>query len=351
MFLTHIDEDGNDTPAILIPNSTAANRAVNLPEFVNRDYEEFDAIEVPAANHYIYARKGIDLIDDGKYEEGIAELTRALEEEPEFVQALTAIGWAEVQLGRYDEARARFHRALEIDPGRTIARVNLGFCLIKEKRYEEAADFFRKLVKEAPRSHLAWHNLGVVLINLGKTEEALEAHREAARLAPGDAEILNSLGWALQRTGDRPGAIEAYRSAVRFNPDHQRARSNLISALQADGERAEAHRQMEILLEKRPDDVGLRLGLAWSLATIPDGDLRDGKRAVEIAEECRKLTGDRPDVLDVLAAAYAEAGRFDEAVKTATRALAMAKGKDDRVAGGLEKRLQAYRERRPYRQR
>ena len=81
MFLTHIDEQGRDSPALLIENSTAANRAVNIPEFANIDYDDLVRISVPAVNHYRHFHRASQLAEKGLYTEALAELEKALEEE------------------------------------------------------------------------------------------------------------------------------------------------------------------------------------------------------------------------------------------------------------------------------
>ena len=83
MFLTHIDEHGNDSPAILIENSTASNRAVNLPEFVNTDYERFVSISVPAVDHYRYFARGNELQREGQLQEAVVQFEQALEGDAE----------------------------------------------------------------------------------------------------------------------------------------------------------------------------------------------------------------------------------------------------------------------------
>jgi len=351
MFLTHIDEDGNDTPAILIPNSTAANRAVNIPEFVNRPYDEFDAIDVPAANHHRLHYEGMELLSEGRLDEAVEKLRAAVEQEPGFSRGLNALGYACIELKRYDEARMHLRKAIEVDPSLTLARVNIGLSLLREGRTARAARHLEEVVRLVPQSALAHHNLGIARLELGNPKGALRAHREAARLDPADAEILNSLGWALQVNGDATAAIVAYRSALEAAPGNAVARGNLIAVLQETGRRGDALKEMLVLVESRPDDLGLRLGLAWGLATQAEDALRDGSLAVELAERCRKEVGDRPDVLDVLAAAYAEAGRFAEAVEAAQLALRLADEGGVKVAQGLDERLQGYRARRPHRQR
>ncbi|MHC4985235.1 MAG: hypothetical protein ACYTFO_03675, partial [Planctomycetota bacterium] len=82
MFLTHIDDDGNDSAAILIPNATAANRAVNIPEFVNIGYDDLVSIQTPTVEYYRHYNLASDLRTAGRHEEAIAEYRRALEAEP-----------------------------------------------------------------------------------------------------------------------------------------------------------------------------------------------------------------------------------------------------------------------------
>jgi Flp pilus assembly protein TadD len=350
MFLTHIDEDGNDTPPILIPHSTAANRAVNIPEFVNTAYDDFDAIDVPAVNHHRDLQRGMSLLAEGRHEEASAFLERALKKEPEFSRALLALGFARMEMGRLEDARKLFRKAIELDPRMHLAHVNLGLTFLREGKTGEAVGHFRRAVELDPLDPVPHHDLGIALLRQGNIEDALKSQKEAARLEPANASIRNSLGWNLQAMGRLDEAIAEYRAAVEQEPGHRLARSNLAAALDARGLRGEALKHMQVLLELTPDDSDLRLRVAWALATLPGDGLRDGKRAVSLAERCREAVGDRADVLDVLAAAYAEAGRFEEAVKAASRAKALAASGDGKVASGLDERLEGYRARRPHRQ-
>ena len=120
MFLTHIDENGNDSPAILIENSTAANRAVNIPEFVNVAYEDFQGISVPATEHHVYFRRGTELAKEGRYDEAVVEFDKALEGQPKawrtndwrihesLSKSLLRTGDNERAMEIYEEFRERF---------------------------------------------------------------------------------------------------------------------------------------------------------------------------------------------------------------------------------------------------
>jgi Flp pilus assembly protein TadD len=350
LFLTHIDEDGNDTPAILIPNSTASNRASNIPEFVNRSYDDFTTIDMPAVDHHRHFQEGRKLVKQGRFEEAAEAFARSVKKEPDFLQANAELGRTLLELGRHEEARKRLMHTLELDPESAIVYVNLGILDVKEGKPADARRHLLKAIDLDSGSHMAHYNLGFLLHDQGKLKEALAYFERAARLKPTDAQSRNILGWTLQGLGNWDAAIDEYRAALKHNPKHATAQANLLAALRARGRHEEILAYLESLIESRPEDLGLRVGLAWELATRPEDRLRDGARAVKLAEACRAAAGEQPGLLNVLAAAYAEAGRFPEAVKTATRALALVKAGKGAVAPGLDKRLEGYRNRRAHRQ-
>jgi len=105
-------------------------------------------------------------------------------------------------------------------------------------------------------------------------------------------------------------------------------------------------------LELEPRHLPVRLELAWLLATCPEAALRDGAKAVELAEQAKALAAiESPQLLDTLAAAYAEAGRFPEAVETARRALTLpATQNNPPLNEAIQARLRLYEAHSPYRE-
>ena len=266
------------------------------------------------------------------------------------IMANSELGRMLLELGRLEEARERLMATLVLDPESPEAYVNLGILNVREGKSDEAQRYLRKAVELDPASHLSQYNLGFLLLDQNKPREALPYFRAAARLEPDDAQGRNILGWTLQLLGGWDAAIAEYRTALKIDPELAPAQGNLLGALRARGRYVEMLAYMKSLVRSRPDDVGLRLGLAWELATRPEDRLRDGARAVELAEACHKVAGEEPGILDVLAAAYAEAGRFAEAVETASRAQALVKAGKGSVAAGLDERLEGYRKGRAFRQ-
>ncbi|MGD0124481.1 MAG: tetratricopeptide repeat protein [Terriglobia bacterium] len=147
MFLTHLDENGNDSPAILVDNTTAANRAVNLPEFVNIPPDGLMKIDVPAAESYRLFDIASDLTAKGHLEEGIAEWKKVLELDPANAKAHNNLGGALVLEGKINEGMAELRAAIEIDPDYSEPQSNYAIGLIQEKRLDEAMPYLERSIE------------------------------------------------------------------------------------------------------------------------------------------------------------------------------------------------------------
>lgn len=170
------------------------------------------------------------------------------------------------------------------------------------------------------------------------------------RYEPGIAKWHYDRGVALALEGRHEAAALEYRKAIATtqNPSPE-THSNLGMALAATGRLADAVAALGEAIAVNPLDQGSANNLAWILATASDESIRDGGRAVAIAERVLEGgSGDDPGFLDTLAAAYAEAGRFDDAVRTAGEALRLASGQP-RLASEIRVHLEVYRTRRPFR--
>ena len=166
-------------------------------------------------------------------------------------------------------------------------------------------------------NYFAHASLADLLMRRGRVNEAIEHSEEALRFRPGDADAQNNLGLALLQTGDLKRAVAHLQKALEIDPGHMNAEVNL----------------------------------AWILATSPDNSTRDGARAVQLAEDVAHRAG-HPNaiVLRTLAAAYAETGRFVDAIETAQDAITVAKATgNDGLAADLERNIAAYRSNQPIR--
>jgi tetratricopeptide (TPR) repeat protein len=345
MFLTHIDEQGNDSPAVLIENSTASNRAVNIPEFVNIPQDGLQHIDVPAAEFYRLFDSAWNLAEKGRFEESVAEWTRALAISPADAKAHNNLGRALAGKGDFDRAIVHWQKALEIDPRYWEAHNNLGAALAGKGKLNEAIAHFKQVLDANPNFAEVHGNLGRALALKGKSDEAIAEWRKATELNPNYAQAYNDLGTELSRRGREAEALAAWQRATQVNRAFAPAYFNLGNALDSRGKAAPALAAWRDGLALDPNHVPTLHRAAWLLATNPDPALRNPSEAVALSERAARLTAAQdPSILDCLAAAYAASARYADAVDTASRAqhLAAQQGKAD-LSAQIQTRLVEYR--------
>ncbi len=160
----------------------------------------------------------------------------------------------------------------------------------------------------------------------------------------------SSMGIALAEHGHLDEAIAQYRTALEINPDYELAHYNLGLALAGRGEVEEALAHFRTALDIRPDHAAVLNNMAWILATNAEEKFRDGAEAVRLAQRANQLSPHDANGLDTLAAAYAEAGRFQDALAAAREALQLATAAGNRrLAESLRKRIELYGEGKPWR--
>lgn len=350
MYLTHIDDRGQDSPAILIENSTAANRAVNLPEFVNVPPGGLERIEVPAVEFYNRFDDAWRLASRQRFAEAVPAWKRALELEPADIRANNNIAFALAQTGRMEEAVHHWKKALAADQSNGDVHWNLGRALDELGRSDEALPHLLEAARLKPDDPAPKRQAGLLLLRAGRVEQALPLLRQSVGLNPNDAEAQDGLGIALLQSGSRAESLMHLRQAVALDPRSAGARINLGNAHYLGGDIAEALVQWREALRLEPDNVSALTQVAWALATNPIGFARNGAEAVDCASRAVKLSqGRNPASLDALAAAYAESGRFTDAAAAARLALAAADETGSPLTAAIRTRLQLYERAQPFR--
>jgi protein O-mannosyl-transferase len=280
---------------------------------------------------------GTGLVQKGRLDEAIAQFQKALELQPANASICYNIGEAYSKKGQMDAAIRYLQKAIQLQPDYAAAFCNLGFALLQEGRQAEAIAAYNKALELDPRYALAHNDLGGILLKLGRPDEAMAHFQQAAEILPGFAEAHFNMAEVFLARNRLDDAISQYQKALEFRPDLAEAQYKLGTIDARQGREAGAISHYESALKLRPDDARVCNGLARLLASGPDPSLRNAPRAVELAERADQLArGKNPVILETLAAAYAEAGRFGEAVKTIDRALPLAAG-DPALAAALEK--------------
>jgi tetratricopeptide (TPR) repeat protein len=275
---------------------------------------------------------GIALNEQGDTDGAIAHYRQALELWPGYAEAHYNLGRLLVQKDQLDEAITHYEKALEINPADAEAHNNLGAALFASGRVEEAIAHYRKALAVRRDYADASCNLADALVSTGDLDGAIQYYSACLAVLPNQAEAQYNLGSALFRTGRMDEAIAHYQKVLELIPGSADARANLGSVFLAKGRLRDAIPQFRDALRIAPDNVAAQSNLAWLLATAADPSLRNGSEAVFLAERAESQSSRSENhmiVLRILAAAYAEAGRFVEAKKTAEQALQAAEIQGD----------------------
>ena len=286
-----------------------------------------------------------------KFDKAIFHYQEALRINPNYADAYNNLGYTLALQGKTAQAIENYQKALQIKPDHLRAHNNLGLLLADLGRFDEAAVHFSALARFNPRDVDALYNLGNAYAAQGKHAEAAAHLAEVVRLNPNDADAREKLGLALAKQGKAAEAATQFSEVVRLCPSAG-AHYNLALALVIQGNHEKAVEHYREAIKLNPDFATALNDLAWILATHPNAQLRNGPEAVRLAERACELTHCKePAFLGTLDAAYAEAGRFADAVATAkqARALAMASGQNE-LAIQAEKRLKLYEAGQPFRQ-
>jgi tetratricopeptide (TPR) repeat protein len=303
-------------------------------------------------NYVAHNNLGDALFQKGRVDEAIVHFQTALQIRPDYVLACYNLGNALLQKGRMDEAVALYQKALQIKPDYADAYNNLGSILFQKGRVDEAMVYFQKALQIEPDYAKAYNNLGNALFQKGRVDEAITHYQKALQIKPDNAKAHNNLGNALLQKGRVDEAIIHYQKALQIKPDYADAQNNLGNLLLQKGRVDEAIIQYQMALQTEPGNVKALNKLAWLLATSPQASVRNGDKAVVLAQRANQLTGgENPIVLHTLAAAYAEAGRFGDAISSAQKAIALAQaaGQKD-LAGQLSGELKLYEAGLPFHQ-
>ena len=193
---------------------------------------------------------------------------------------------------------------------------------------------------------------GLGLEHAGRIAEAMVHYRNAMTSQPTVKEAYYAMGRLLGQQGNWTLAEQAYLLMLQNNPNDFNAHLGLVNVLPHLGRPAEAETHLKAAVQNCPDEPEALNNLAWTLATSNDAGLRDGAQAVKCAERACQLTGYRKTiVVGTLGAAYAEAGRFDEAIATAQKACDQAeKSGETNLLQKNQELLELYRQHQPYRE-
>ena len=263
---------------------------------------------------------------------------------PHYSQALAAVFWDDPAglsyvaglgapgRGAFDAAQRLYERILQLDPDNLNALNMLGCMRSDLGDVPGAESLLSRAVRLHPKSPFAQYNFGTLLLKKGSLDDAAAHFRRALELKSDYADVHANLGTLALQRGHLDDAISEYDTALRLDPESADASFNLSLALSRAGRIPQAIDRYERTLKLRPEDPEILNDLAWLLATAPSERIAARTaNAVHLAQRANELTGGKfPPVLRTLAAAYAGAGRFREAIDQAEAAADLAQAADRR---------------------
>ena len=299
LYLTHIDDQGNASPPVVVENATASNRAVNIPEFVNLGSEGLDHIDTPAIDFYREFDMAQQLQDEHKYAEAVPAWKVAAEKDPtdarpynnlgvalaatgntsgaidEYKKSLALnsdssqthnnLGSALAEAGKLDEARAEIDKAIELNPDNGSAHINLGHMLeVMGGHRQEAIDELQKGIELAPKSSDGHNIYGVILARIGKLDEAIAELKKAVDLAPRSAECRFNLGRAFAASNRFTDALPQFEAAAQLSGGQEPAILQMLAAMYSETGQfqkavATAQHALDLAVQQQNSDLATAL--------------------------------------------------------------------------------------------
>ena len=329
-------------------NLAAALQQEGKPSEAISNYEQ--VLEIRPNYPNVQWNLGNCCLQLGQTNEAITHYQTALKINPADIIAHDGLGKILINVGRVNEAAQQFEEELRLDPGRAESYSHLGKALDLQGLGYKATETYQKALSLNPKLAEAHWNLGSILLREGETAKGLAELKKGADFSPGNIDLQARLGDALMAAGKAAEAQPYYEAVVRAAPRNARARFALGQSCLAQKSFEQAMADFKEVVRLAPDSAEYMNVLARVYATSPKAEIRNGLEAVRLAEAACVLTK-RQDIatLDTLAAAYAEAGRFADAVRVAEEARALAETTFHVQAEETErKREELYKAGKPY---
>lgn len=344
------------------------------------DFEE--AIRLAPENTNYGLIRAMFLRSHKKLDDALAAVNDLLKSDPEDANALILQGEVFRQLGKIDAALESFNEATKLAPQTPVPYQSRGEIYRERGEFAKAIEEFSKVLELQPGSVLplvhraeaylnndqldealadtdaildkqnlvAAHRLrGEILAQMDRLDEAIDEIEQLSKSVPNQPELKMQLAVYYLIDKQPEKAIAAYDDVLFLDHENFQALRGRGDAYLNIGNHSKAIEDFNKALKLEPNDTALLNNLAWVLATSPDAELRDGKRAVELATKACELTDYKlPHILSTLAAAFAESGNFDTAVEYSQKAVDL---DDSEQEEQLAQELNSYLKKKPWRER
>jgi len=339
LFLTHIDEQGNSTPPVLLSHLTAPDRAANIPEFVNAKPTAIKKIREQFVDDVSYLRAAREFFKAKDFDGAERQCRKALKLNPKNTEVLGTLSITLLHQGKSDEAIRCWTEVIRLEPNNIDAHNNLGLAMFRQGRFDEAIKHWSEVVRLKPEHIEAHSNLGSVLFEKGMLKEATDHLFKAIGLDPNNTNAHYNLGQVLLRQGKPNEAIRHLSVVVRLKPNDAKAHYTLGMALVGQGKLDEGIKHLLEVIRLNPNNTDAHYNIGVALAN--QGKLDE---AIKYWLEVVRLNPKNIDALVNLAKGYAKLRQLNEAILFGEKALALARAAGDkRLAQEIQQRIELYK--------
>jgi tetratricopeptide (TPR) repeat protein len=309
LFLTHINEQGQSSPAVLLNHFTSSDRAANIPEFINVKPTAIKRIREQFLDDFSYLRAASEFIKGDDFVGAERQCRKSLELNPKNAKAHAVLGIALVRQDKLDEANGHLLEAIRLDPTDYEAHYTLGQAMTRQKKFDDAIRQFSEVLRLRPDYTQAHGYMGSLLLAKGTLDQAAAHLLQALSLDPNYVDAHYNMGQLMLRLKKLDEAIGHLSQAVALKPDDAQAHYKLAMALAQ-------HQQ-------------------------PGQAIVHYTKAVSLEPQVDTSTG----LNHLLASHYAEIRRFREAASYEEKALKLARAAGrEKLVQEFEKRLKVYKQ-------
>lgn len=309
------------------------------------------ALRLDPQNYLALFLRGLVLGDSGSTKSSLNDLDAALAIQPDSKEALQARGQVHVLRKELDAAQADFERCIQLDPRDPIGHTGRGGVNYLKGEFKEAVEDYSQAVDLLPNDPQPLAQRGYAYAGAGDMDKALADFNSALKISAKDVPALLGRAEIYRTKKDWGNSLKDYQTILAGAPGDFRALLGSASALYGSGDLEKALGAYGELMQRYPTEAQPFNDCAWLLATGTKDSVRNGQRAVELASQACELTAyQNAGYLDTLAAAFAEKGEFENAVKWQEEAVKAASQEPPDIQADIKSRIDLYKQNKPYRE-
>lgn len=278
-------------------------------------------------------------------------LTEAIETNPKLIPAYVLRGLANASRNKLEEAIADYSKAVELAPDDERPRLLRAAVHQVRKDFDKAIADIDFALKKNPGNSELLSTRGICRAQQGDEEGALKDFEAAVKADPKNVHGLQLRGSAYSEKGEKDKALGDFKEAIELDPNNAATYLYRAHLYLVESDPESALTDLEEVMRRAPDFPGAANDYAWTLATNPKDSVRNGRKAIEYAKKaCHETDYKHAPTVDTLAAAYAEAGDWEEAVRWQKEALDLAEKSHPDDVQGMKERLALFQEKKPFRE-